>query len=201
MKHFPDFVQKGMRESDSAATCLPCIFDAGQWETAIFFRLVGPESKQDRRLLSRTTKPLPISLETDLIEADSAAVILLRVEALTHPDDPLIGEILLTPGESKSHFESIKLLASQPRLCWFFSDADFRVIHSQEMPLGKDHHGHFEDLLRDAVRHDALIRCTSQYNAQLALSAVVAKYEFSSSSEQNLVTPPGLRSQSERTLN
>ena len=201
MKHFPESVQKGMRESDSAATCLPCVFDAGQWETAIFFRLVGPESKQDRRLLSQTTKPLPISLETDLIEAESAAVILLSVEALTYPDDPLIGEILLTPGESKAHFESIKLLASQPRLCWFFSDADFRVIHSQEMPLGKDHHGHFDDLLRDAVKHDALIRCTSKYDAQRALTTVVAKYEFNSSVEQNLVNTSDSHNHSERTVN
>lgn len=190
-----------MRASDSAATCLPCIFDVGQWETAVFFRLIGPESKKDRRLLSQTSRPFPLSLETDLIEAETAAVILLSVEVLTHPDDPLIGEILLTPGDSKVHFESIQLLASQPRLCWFFSDADFRVIHSQQMPLGRDHHGHFDDLLRDAVRHDALIRCTSTYNAQQALSSVVSKYEFNSKPGQNLVNPLASHNDTERTIN
>lgn len=190
MKHFPESVQKGMRSHDSAATCLPCIFDAGQWETAIFFRLSGPESKNDRRLLSQTTKPIPLSLETDLIEAESAAVILLSVEALTHPEDPLIGEILLTPGGSEVHFEALRLLASQPRLCWFFSDADFRVIHSQQMPLGRDHHGHFDDLLKDAVKHDALIRCTTNYSAELALSSVVSKYEFDSDTTQAGATSP-----------
>ena len=201
MKYFPESVQKGMRESDSTATCLPCVFDVGQWETAVFFRLIGPESKKDRRLLSQASGPIPLSLETDLIETETAAVILLSVEALTHSDDPLIGEILLTPGGSKAHFESIQLLASQPRLCWFFSDADFRVIHSQQMPLGKDHHGHFEDLLRDAVRHDALIRCTSTYDAQQALSSVVSKYEFSSKPGQNIVNPSVSPNDRERTIN
>jgi len=182
-----------MRSHDSAATCLPCVFDSGQWETAIFFRLSGPESKTDRRLLSQTTKPIPLSLETDLIEAESAAVILLSVEALTHPDDPLIGEILLTPGGSEVHFEALRLLASQPRLCWFFSDADFRIIHSQQMPLGRDHHGHFDDLLKDAVKHDALIRCTTNYSAELALSSVVSKYEFDSNTTQTGATSPSGR--------
>ncbi len=178
MKRFPAEVRAQMDTSGASVTCVPVRLDGGDWESAVFFQIGGSQSKEDRRILRRSTKPVPLEIETDIIEHESATVIMLRFEALTVPEDPLAGEVLLTPGASPRQFEVLKLLTRQNRLCWFFSDASYWVLHAQQHDLGKAHHDTFDELLRQAVQKDAVIRMTAGYDAGAALSFVASHYEL-----------------------
>lgn len=169
-----------MDYTGSSVTCLPVQFDGGDWESAVFFQVAGPESKEDRKLLARNDGTVPVSMETELISHQSASIILLRLEVHTREVNPLVGEVLLAPGEMKSHFETIKLLANQTVLRWFFSDAAYWIIHSQQNSLGAVEHGAFQEVLDEAVKHDSLIRVTGKYDAGNALSEVLSHYEFRS---------------------
>lgn len=167
-----------MIAAGAAATCIAVKLDEGEWESALFFHLAGPECKGDRRALSKAPSPLPVGLEADLIENEHAAVVLLRLEVHTTPDNPLVAEVLLTPGHVTEQFDALKLLGTQPRLCWFFGDSDFNVIHSQQHPLGDEQRASFGGILQDAIKHDRLIRLTGRYDARAALSDVVSHYEL-----------------------
>ncbi len=180
MKRFPEFIRNGMDYSGSSITCLPVQIDAGDWESAIFFQLGGRESKEDRRILSRLRATVPVSVEAQLIEHNSAAVIVIRFEVYTRQDNPLVGEVLLTPGHIQAHFETMKLLTKQSLLRWFFSDAAYWIIHSQQNRLGKSEHEAFQKVLDDATRHDAFVRITGTYDVEAALREVVSHYEFRS---------------------
>lgn len=178
MKRFPEFVRESMRAGGAAATCVPVQLDGAQWETAFFFHVAGPECKEDRRLMRKSAGPLPTGLETDLIETEFAAVVVLRPEVHTRDGDPLTCEILLTPGEGGTHFEALKLLASQQRICWFFGDQAYWMVHSQQLPLGDEQRAGFDELLRDALKHDTMVRLTGRYDAQAALGEIVKHYEL-----------------------
>jgi len=178
MKRFPEFVRDSMRAAGAAATCLPVRLDQEHWETAFFFQLAGPECKEDRRLMQKQGGPLPAGLETDLIETEHAAVVVLRPEIHTRQDDPLSCEILLTPGEGGAHFDALKLLSRQQRICWFFGDQAYWTVHSQQLPLNDDQRRGFDELLRDALKHDTMVRMTGRYNAQAGLGEIVKHYEL-----------------------
>ncbi|MDH3691861.1 MAG: hypothetical protein OEU36_20665 [Gammaproteobacteria bacterium] len=176
MKRIPDGVRESMTTTGAATTCAPVKLDSDSWEAAVFFQLAGPECKEDRRVLRMAEDPLPVGIETDLVNHDSAAVAVLRFEVYTSANDPLVGEVLITPGEGKSHFETLRLLSTQQRLCWFFADETFWLIHAQQITLREEHRAEFDDLLRDATKHDALIRCTGRYDAQAALTNMTVRY-------------------------
>ena len=178
MKRFPDGVRAGMVATGAATTCVPVQLDGGAWEAAVFFQLAGPESKEDRRLLGKETGTVPVTVEADLLEHAQAALVLLRLEVLTKPHDPLVGEILFAPGDVALHFDTLRLLSQQTRLRWFFGDRECWLIHSQQNPLTEEQRSGFDSLLRDAVSHDALVRCAGRYDARAALSEVVAHYEL-----------------------
>ncbi len=178
MQRFPVEIRDAMQSTGAAATCVPVQLDGQKWETAFFFHVAGPECKEDRRLMRNSARPLPMGLETDLIEAESAAVVVLRPEVHTRDGDPLTCEILLTPGEGGAHFEALKLLASQQRICWFFGDQAYWMVHSQQLPLGDEQRASFDELLRDALKHDAMVRLTGRYDAQAALGDIVKHYEL-----------------------
>jgi hypothetical protein len=167
-----------MQASGATVTCMPVRLDTDDWEVAVFFCLAGPESKQDRRILAQAERPFTVSVEADLLELQQASVVILRFEAATIADNPLTGEVLLTPGDVRTHFDTLQLLCRQQRLCWFFSDEDFHVLHTQQNPLGDEQRASFDDLLADAVRHDALIRASARYDAQAALAEVVSHYDL-----------------------
>lgn len=178
MKRFPEAVREAMRSSGASATCLPVQLDGNQWEAALFIEVAGPECKEDRNILRRCERPLAVGLETDLIETDFGAVVLLRPEIHTRPADPFVCEILLTPGEGGAHFDALKMLSHQPRLCWFFADQAYWLVHSQQHTLDTGQHQAFDGLLRDTVKHNAMIRMTGRYDAQAALGQVVKHYEL-----------------------
>lgn len=166
-----------MREKDIAATCIPVQFAKNTWESAFFFHVAGPESKQDRRILKRD-KITPTVLMTELMTHANASVVLIRSEIQTIINDPLVFEILLIPGEVSMHYECLKFLSQQDRIRYFFSDSDFRVLQEQEQEISSVQHEKFENLAREAFAHDSVIRMTGQYNAQIALSEVVAHYQL-----------------------
>ncbi len=176
MNRFPDFVSAKMDSSGSSVTCLPVQFDERDWESAIFFAVGGPECKQDRRVLSRLDSTVPVAMEADLIDHANAAIVVLRLEVHTRDDDPLSGEILLAPGELEPHFQTLKLLSHQPALKWFFADAAYAIIHTQQSSLGQVEHAAFANVLDEAVRHDALIRMTGRYDVGSAMNEVISHY-------------------------
>lgn len=180
MKRFPEVVRNSMDYTGATVTCLPVSFGTDNWETAVFFSIGGSESKQDRRNLARLEGAVvPVAIETDVIKHNSAAVVVVRLEAYTSgDDDPLVGEVLLTPGDKSSHFETLKLLSAQPVLRWFFADAAYWIIHQQQNQLRTTEHTIFQDALDQSTQHDALIRMTGKYDVQAALTEIVSHYEF-----------------------
>ncbi len=178
MNTFPQAVRAAMLATGATVTCMPVRLDGGDWEAAVFFHLTGPESKRDRQLLAKAKRPLAVSVEADLLELQQASVVVLRFEVATIPENPLAGEVLLTPGDVRTHFDTLQLLCRQRRLCWFFGDGDFRVLHSQQNPVGEEQRASFDELLADCVRHDALIRASARYDAQAALAEVVGHYDL-----------------------
>lgn len=177
MNQFPAAVRRAMRASGSAATCVAVCLDDDEWEAALFVQLAGDECKADRALIDSCAKPFAVGIETDVVRHEHAAVVVLRLEVHANPADPMIAEILLIPGGATDHFDVLKRLSRQVKLCWFFGDDSFNVIHAQQHPLAREQRADFDALLREVVGHDALVRCTGRYDAQAALAEIVAHYE------------------------
>ena len=173
---FPTPVREAMTASGAAATCIPVELDGGVPEAAFFINLAGPESKTDRRVIRTWRGPLPLGLDSDVIETVHGAVVVLRPEVHTGPFDPFVCEILVTPGEGGTHFEALDLLSRQPRLTWFFGDSGFEIIRAQQHPLDDEQRGEFAALLKAALRYDAMTRMTRRYDGQAALSEVASHY-------------------------
>lgn len=149
-----------------------------QWQSAIFYRLGGSESQNDIELLKNAQSAFSVGLETDIIEHDNASVVMLRLEIFTQIDNPLVGEVLLTPGGAESHYEILGLLGEQKELTWFFSDQQYNVIHQQKQPLSKEWRDEFLALRSEAFKRDSLIRLAGKYSAQTAFAEVVSRYSL-----------------------
>ena len=187
-RKFPVPVREAMIASGTAATCIPVELDGGTPEAAFFINLAGPESKADRRVIRRWRGPLSLGLDSDVIETGHGAVVVLRPEVHTGPFDPLVCEILVTPGEGGVHFEALDLLSRQPRLTWFFGDRGFEIIRTQQHPLDGEQHEAFATLLKDALRHDAMTRMTRRYDGRAALAEVARHYTLRTEARR---VPPG----------
>ena len=178
LSRFPGAVRDAMQSSGAAATCVAVQLDGDDWEAALFIQLAGAECKADRRAIKQAQGPLPVGMESDLIETDNGAVVVLRPEVHTQPGDPFVCEILLTPGDGGMHFETLKLLSRQPRLCWFFGDQSHWILHSQQHALEAAQHDDFDALSRDALKHDTMVRMSKRYDARAALAEIVKHYEL-----------------------
>lgn len=166
-----------MSATGSAATCVPVkIGGTGEWEAALFVHVSGPECKQDRRSLRSAREPTPVGMKPSLLAHNAAAIVSIELSIATTPDDPLSYEILLVPGREDSHYQAIKLLAEQERICWFFGDNDYRVIQAQEQDIEGEQHELFESIARDAFAHDSLLRFSNQYDSDKALEEIVSHY-------------------------
>jgi hypothetical protein len=185
MKRFPAAVRSAMSGAGAMATCMPVQLDGAAWEAAFFVRLDGAQSKDDRRAMARGRDPFAMGMETDVVETEHGAVVVLRPELHTRPGDPLVFEILLTPGVGGNHHEALSLLATQGALSWFFSDASGWLLHAQTLVLQDEHRQAFAELQRQSLRHDTLIRLTGSYDAANALGQVVRHYELRPPGEQS----------------
>ena len=178
---FPQSVIDMMKAGGSTVTCLPVKIEdddskTDEWQAAIFFRLGGEESQADIALLEKQESAFSVGLETDLIEHENASVVLLRVQMFTRPDNPLVGEVLITPGGAETHYEILTLLSAQQSLTWFLSDQDFNTIHQQRQPLNDQWRDEFLALRDEAFKRDSLIRLAGKYSAQTAFAEVVSHY-------------------------
>ena len=184
-----------MGAGGSTVTCLPVQLEHDQvsaenhpetvvddasksWQSAIFFRLGGTESQRDIRMLKKATSAYSVGIETDIIEHENASVVMLRLQLFAKKDDPLVGEVLLTPGGAETHYEILTLLSEQRELTWFFSDQDFQIIHQQKQPLSQDWRDEFLALRNEAFKRDSLIRLAGKYNAHSAFAEVVSHYSL-----------------------
>lgn len=165
-----------MRSGGVMTTCLPVRLNDDAWESAVFFGLGGTACERDRQTLAASESPLPVTLEADVIECATAAVVMLRFEIDTRGDSPLAGEVLLTPGQGKVQFDTLKNLTGQEHLRFFFADGQHRVIHSQQLRLGDRERQGYLGILEDAVRHDAMVRLTGRYDADAAMQEVTSHY-------------------------
>ena len=188
---FPKLVRDAMQASGAAATCVAVQLDGEAWEAALFFQLAGAECKADRRAIKQSRGPMSVGMESDLLETDHGSVVVLRPELHTRPGDPFVCEILLTPGDGGAHFEALKLLSRQPRLCWFFGDQNHWMLHSQQHPLEAAQHQDFEALLRDALKHDTMVRMSKRYDARAALGEIVKRYELRAGTRRGEYPPAG----------
>ncbi len=178
MHKFPDSIIRSMQQSGAMITCVPVQFDGGIWESAVFFELGGDECQHDREILSASDKAIPVTLEAELIEHNSASVVMLRFEVLTDVENPLAGEVLIVPGLGDIQFETLKHLSEQQNLRFYFSDDYYNVIHSQQILLSDQERGGYAQILEQVISHDALIRLTGKYNAMSALSEIVGHYDI-----------------------
>ncbi len=170
-----------MKAGGSTVTCLPVKLESDvDWQSAVFFRLGGSESQADIELLLKQESALAVGIETDLIEHANATVVLLRLQMYTNPDNPLVGEVLITPGGAETHYEILTLLSKQQTLTWFLSDEEFQVIHQQRQPLNDEWRQEFLDLRDESFNRDTLIRLSGKYNAQAAFAEVVSHYALRS---------------------
>ena len=173
---FPASVREAMAASGAAATCIPVELDGGAPEAAFFIDLAGPESRADRRVIRKWRGPLSLGLDIGVIETVHGAVVALRPEVHTGPFDPFVCEILVTPGEGGTHFEALDLLSRQPRLTWFFGGHGFEIIRTQQHPLDDEQRAELAARLKEALRHDAMIRMTRRYDGRAALAEVASRY-------------------------
>lgn len=192
MDKFPQSVIDMMSAGGSTVTCLPVqlgaegesvefndttlLQGADNWQSAIFFRLGGSESQRDIGLLKNAKSAYSLGIETDIIEHENASVVMLRVQVFTQQDNPLVGEILLTPGGAETHYEILTLLSGQQELTWFFSDQKFQLIHQQKQPLTQEWRDEFLALRNEAFKRDSLIRLAGKYSAQTAFAEIVSHY-------------------------
>lgn len=174
---FPASVIEMMSSGGSTVTCLPVkLEEDDEWQSAVFFRLGGQESQADIELLNSRQSALTVGIETDLIEHANATVVLLRLQVFTQIDNPLVGEVLITPGGAETHYEILTLLSKQQTLTWFLSDQEFRIIHQQRQPLTDEWRAEFLDLRDEAFKRDTMIRLSGKYNAQTAFAEMVSHY-------------------------
>ena len=177
---FPQSVIDMMKAGGSTVTCLPVKIESDEWQAAVFFRLGGKESQTDIELLEQQQSAFTVGIETDLIEHENATVVLLRVQMFTSPEDPLVGEVLITPGGAETHYEVLTLLGGQKTLTWFLSDQEFNIIHQQRQPLNDQWREEFLALRDEAFKRDAVIRLAGKYSAQTAFAEVVSHYALRS---------------------
>ncbi|MGI9319133.1 MAG: hypothetical protein ACR2QW_17540 [bacterium] len=176
MERFPSTIIKSMGSSGAMTTCVPVEFDQSVWESTVFFELGGKECAEDRKIMHASTRAFPVTLEADLIECQTAAVVMLRFEIMTRRDNPLAGEVLIAPGVGNIQFETVENLTQQQSLRFFFSDEKYNVIHSQQIILHDQERLGYKGILDDAVSHDAMIRLTGRYDAVAALKEVTSHY-------------------------
>jgi hypothetical protein len=177
-RQFPKAVRDAMSASGAMATCVPVQFDEKRGQAAFFFQVAGPESKQDRRAMRRDEGPFAMGLEADVVETEHGAVVMLRPELHINPEDPLVMEILLTPGDGGAHHEALRHLSEQATLSWLFADRAWWVIHAQSHPLDKAQREGFAELLASSLRHDTMVRLTGTYDGAAAVGEVVRHYEL-----------------------
>jgi hypothetical protein len=65
------------------------------------------------------------------------------------------------------------------------------MLHSQQHPLEAAQHQDFDALLRDALKHDTMVRMLKRYDARAALGEIVKRYELRAGTRRGEYPPAG----------
>jgi hypothetical protein len=161
-----------LHHANITVTCTPVQIDHGEWQAAVFFVL--PENAsclRDGKLIGKG--PFTVGFDADLHEHEKGSVIELGIEIAT-PPKAQNGTLLFITGHSSDHFDVFKLLTQQSDLPLFIGNAFCEVLSQQRVPLSDALRSGLRGLLDEAVRRDAIIRMTSQYDPDKAFADVLA---------------------------
>jgi hypothetical protein len=158
---FPDEVVVALHNGGVTVTCVPVQIDGEDWQAALFYVMAADSpSLVDGKL---NGGPFAVSLELDLHEHVNGTLVELVIEIET-PDTPLQGTVMFLTGHSSTHFDTMKLLASQTDLPLFIGNEYCQILTQQRIPLNNTYRSGFRQLLEESVSRDALIRLSGRYD-------------------------------------
>ena len=144
--------------------------DSANWESAVF--LVLPPDLEQKQLdrLFPSDALFPVGVEADLLELENATLIEIIVDVDIGLKDKVSGRILFVTGHMPAHYEAVQLLAEQESIGLFIGDMHCTLLHQQRIPLAEPHRQVFREMLQEALRRDALLRMTTQYDPEAAFA-------------------------------
>ncbi|MEE9320694.1 MAG: hypothetical protein V3U76_09640 [Granulosicoccus sp.] len=154
---FPDEVVVALHNGGVTVTCVPVQIDGEDWKAALFYVMAADSPS----LLDGG--PFAVSLELDLHEHDNGTLVELVFEIDT-PNAPLQGTVMFLTGHSSTHYDTMKLLASQTDLPLFIGNEYCQILTQQRIPLNDTYRSGFRQLLEESVSRDALIRLSGRYD-------------------------------------
>lgn len=194
MQKFPDAVIRAMHHAGTTATCMPVVYDAAgvsavrstddpesadaddtngdgvNWESAVFLILPLDVTRKQLARLFPSENLFPVAVEADLLEFEKATLIELIIDVDLGLKDKLSGRVLFVTGHLPAHYEAVQLLAEQQNIGLFIGDVHCNLLHQQRVPLAEPHRDVFRQMLQEALRRDALLRMTSQYDPEAAFA-------------------------------
>jgi len=193
MSKFPDAVIRAMHHAATTVTCIPVAIDQSQksgsdpkqlehgelqeensWESAIFFVL--PLSVTHAQIISLfpANQLFPVAMEADLIEHENGTLIELAIEIDLGLADKPAGRIVFLTGHIPVHHEAVTLLGKQESIGLFIGDVHCKLLHQQRIPLAAGHRQVFNDMLKDALKRDALIKMSGKYDPDKVFGSVAS---------------------------
>ncbi len=163
-----DSANKSTQDGDSVTA-------AGQgsdWESALFFVLPLSVTHDEIKSLFPSPHLFPVALEADLIEHEKATLIELVIEIDLGLSASPAGRVLFLTGHLPTHHEAVSLLGQQQSIGLFMGDVHCNLLHQQRIPLADEHRSVFQDMLKDALKRDSLIKMTSRYDPDGAFESV-----------------------------
>ena len=170
-ERFPDDVIVAMHHADVTVSCMPVQIDGEDWLAAVFFVLPATAPCLEKGRLS--PGPFPVEIDADLHEHTNGSLIEIGIDIAT-PLEHCNGTLLFITGHSPAHFETVKLLSSQPELPLFIGDEYCNVLSRQRIVLSDAMRAGFKQLLDEALGRDAVIRMTGHYDPDKVFTDVVA---------------------------
>ena len=179
-----------MHNAATTVTCIPVSIDHDQsslnehegnglqdessWESAIFFVLPLSVTHSQVTSLFPASQLFPVAMEADLIEHENGTLIELAIEIdFGLPEKPA-GRIVFLTGHIPVHHEAVTLLGQQQSIGLFIGDVHCKLLHQQRIPLAAGHRQAFNDMLKDALKRDALIKMSGKYDPDKVFGSVVS---------------------------
>jgi len=170
LERFPDDVVVALHHANVTVSCVPVQIDHQEWRAALFFVLpADAPCLTDGKL---APGPYSVEFDADLHEHKNGSLIEIGIDIAT-PVEPSRGTLLFITGHSPAHFETVKLLSTQPDLPLFLGDAYCNVLYQQRIALTDAMRSGFRQLLDEALGRDAIIRMTGHYDADKVFQDVV----------------------------
>jgi len=195
MSRFPDAVIRAMHHAATTVTCIPVAIDQSEmsgsdashqvsdgqqkenaWESAIFFVLPLSVTHAQITSLFPASQLFPVAMEADLIEHENGTLIELTIEIDLGLADKPAGRIVFLTGHIPVHHEAVTLLGKQESIGLFIGDVHCNLLHQQRIPLASGHRQVFNDMLKDALKRDALIKMSGKYDPDKVFGSVTSDH-------------------------